>query len=214
MAATRRRTTEYMLLSDVKRAVVNPKLHDQDGIRGSIADQGFVEIPTIDERTGHLVAGHGRLTALEEMHYAGQDPPPDVEVNADGEWLLPVSRGWASRDDKHAAAYLVASNKLTSNGGWNDDQLAAILSDLNADDMLQLTGFTDDELGNLLRVDDDDDGPGAGGDPDSDDGIPVYGVVVFCNGEAAQDALLYRLQEQRYNAKTIAAAGIKFVRAD
>jgi hypothetical protein len=158
MATTVERRVEYMPLAEIARAPRNPKLHDADGIAASIDEFSLVELPTLDERTGRLVAGHGRLDDLQARVDAGQQQPPEgVRTAGDGTWLVPVLRGWASRDDDHAEAYLLASNNLTIRGGWDQDGLARMLADLSAVDeqLAALTGFDSGEMEELLaRLDD------------------------------------------------------------
>lgn len=163
------RRTEYVRLRELQGADVNPKAHDRQGIALSISSHGLAELPMIDERTGRLIAGHGRLADLCERRGRGDtDPPAGILLDDDGEWLVPVQRGWASRDDEHARAYLVASNKLTESGGWDLDVLPGYLAELAEIDLLPLTGFTDDELAELLKADPQDDtDTDLRGDPDA-----------------------------------------------
>lgn len=146
------RRVEYLPLDQVAQAARNPKRHDQDGIQRSIDRFGFTEPALIDERTGLLVAGHGRHEALAAIRDAGQHPPTGVQVAEDGTWLVPVIRGWSSRSDAEAEAYLVASNRWSELGGWDDDELAALLSDVAAADgeLLNVTGYDADDLQRLL----------------------------------------------------------------
>ena len=146
------RRLDYMPLTEVARAHRNPKKHDSVGIARSMDEFGVVEIPALDERTGRLVAGHGRLDVWLAAAAKQQQPPSGVKVGPDGVWLVPVLRGWASKDDAHAEAYLVGSNQLTINGGWDDPGLAKLLDDLAAEDnsLLRVTGFDDDQLDKLL----------------------------------------------------------------
>jgi hypothetical protein len=58
-----------------------------------MARYGVVEPPVLDERTGRLVAGHGRLEAFAEARAVGLDVPEGVRINAQGEWLVPVISG-------------------------------------------------------------------------------------------------------------------------
>lgn len=90
-------------------------------------------------------------------------------VTADGTWTVPVVRGWASRDDAHAEAYLIASNHLTTAGGWDGEGLSAMLSDLEQVDpvLFAATGFDHAQLDAMLadvaagsRADDEDDADG------------------------------------------------------
>lgn len=167
-AAPERRVV-YLRLSEIQRAERNPKRHATDAIGASIAHFGLAELPLLDERTGRIVAGHGRLNDLDAKKTAGDTPPDGVKVDADGDWLVPLVGGWRSRSDDDAASYLVASNRTTELGGWDDAELADLLSNLDAADaeLLNLTGYDRDDLGALLEsLDPDDDTadpPTAGG---------------------------------------------------
>jgi hypothetical protein len=134
------RYTEYMRLDAIKRAPKNAKMHDFDGIRRAIEHYGSVEQMALDDRTGRLVAGHGRLDVYEYLHEAGRRPPDGVNVDTDGMWLAPVGRGWSSRNDEEAEAYVVASNWLTMKGGHDDRELYEMLAELQEADVLALTG--------------------------------------------------------------------------
>jgi hypothetical protein len=143
------RYVEYVRLDNVQLAESNPKEHDEAGIAASLDDFGIGELPLIDERTGRLVAGHGRYRQLVRLAADGRRRPAGVNAAEDGTWLMPLIRGWKSRSDEHAKAYLLASNKLTENGGWNDRALYAMLQDVNEAELLNLTGFGDEDLDNL-----------------------------------------------------------------
>jgi len=57
------RWIDYQPISDVKGAERNPKQHSPE--LGSAIDRfGFADGVILDERTGRLVAGHGRLERL------------------------------------------------------------------------------------------------------------------------------------------------------
>ncbi len=180
---------DYLDLDEVTPAIRNPKHHDTEGIARSISHHGVAELPLLDERTGRLIAGHGRLTDLRTRRAAGGTPPAGVKVDDTGRWLVPVVRGWSSRSDEDAEAYLVASNHLTTKGGWDDEALGQILADLNEADpaLLELTGFDEDDLAALLGDDEDDDGPSGGGDGDNapeppDTPVSVPGDVWLLGG--------------------------------
>jgi 16S rRNA G966 N2-methylase RsmD len=165
------RYVDYVPLADVQLAPRNAKGHAADAINKSIGHFGFAELPLLDERTGRLVAGHGRHEQLVAMHTAGGDPPDGVRVDDTGTWFMPVIRGWASRSDADADAdaYLIASNQLTTKGGWEDRGLAEILEELQDAHLLELTGFDDDDLTRLLDdiASEEPEPTGAGGDADS-----------------------------------------------
>lgn len=142
---------DYMPIDTLLPAERNPKRHDGDGIRRSIGRFGYTKCALIDERTGRLVAGHGRLEQLRAMRTAGDAPPDGVMVDNQGRWLMPVERGWASRNDHEAEAYTIASNRWTERGGWDEQSLAEVLKDIvNADaDLLAAAGYTERYLRDL-----------------------------------------------------------------
>jgi hypothetical protein len=190
-----------MPLSAIRRAPRNPKLHDANGIRASLARFGVADLPVLDERTGQLVSGHGRL---DQFHYLAALSPAELEeltgrpglpggVRVDpvsGEWLLPVARGWASANDAEAEAYLVAANSLTMFGGWDDQALVDLLTELGETDptLLTVTGYGADDLSTLLTNVGVGAGQGAGGGdrqppedfPEYDEAIPVEHTCPAC----------------------------------
>ncbi|WP_146073843.1 hypothetical protein [Amycolatopsis sp. CA-126428] len=176
------RYVEYMPIKDIQAATRNPKEHDTAGISRSIGHFGLAELPLVDERTGRLVAGHGRYLQLRAWAEEGRAAPEGVQVDEDGRWLMPVIRGWASRSDDDAEAYLIASNQLTVKGGWDDRMLAEVLHDLGEAQMLDLTGYDADDLAALedaLTADDDEEGePGEGDPPDKGEALRLAGVTV------------------------------------
>lgn len=152
-----------MPLSAIERAPRNPKQHDAEGIRASMARFGVADLPVLDERTGRLVSGHGRL---EQLQYLADLPPAALEEilgrpglpggvqldPASGQWTVPVVRGWASSSDEEAETYLLYANKSTMNAGFDDNELAQIMAELVAFDegLASLAGF-DSELDDLFR---------------------------------------------------------------
>ena len=146
---------EYMPLDKLIRAPRNPKGHDLGAIHESLDAHGFVEPLVLNETTGRMVVGHGRLDSLQQMKVAGEPPPDRVRVTKrDGEntvWLVPVVRGIAFETDEAAEAYLIGSNRLVQLGGWLDDDLAKVMADLAAADKLAGTGFDKDDVDALLK---------------------------------------------------------------
>lgn len=125
------RWIEELDLDSIRRAPQNPKAHDDALIARSMARFGYVETMTLDDRTGLLVAGHGRLDYLTEQRNAGDPPPEGVRVGAGGAWLVPVQRGWSSASDLEADEYLVVSNQATIAGGWVRTELADLLESID-----------------------------------------------------------------------------------
>lgn len=208
MAGPRRRT-EYMPLPDVLRAPRNPKGHAGELIARSITRFGVVELPAIDDRTGRLVAGHGRLDDWQQRRLAGETPPDGVDVDPDtGEWLVPVTRGWASRTDAEAEAYLVLSNQVTTAGGWDDAALAQLLADLRDEDptlaLLHLTGFDESYIDKHLDDGNPWDAAGPAGEgPLADDTVTPYVVMVLCISETEQRAVAEKLTADGHTARIV-----------
>jgi hypothetical protein len=101
----------------------------------SIREWGWT-IPVLVDESGSIIAGHGRVRAAERLSL---DQVPCI-----------VARGWT---DAQKRAYLIADNKLTEQGGWDDSLLGMELSELQAENFdLGLLGFGDLELVDLLKI--------------------------------------------------------------
>jgi len=120
---------EYMPLSEIVGADINPKDHDIGQIYQSIKRFGFTQPIMMNENTGKLLAGHGRLQTLQQMKQGGEKIPNRIKEK-DGEWLVPVLKGISFEDDMEAQAYLIADNRLTELGGWNTGELVDTLQEL------------------------------------------------------------------------------------
>lgn len=144
------RSLQYVPVDEIPDAPTNAKDHARTLIDSSITRFRFIEPLVIDERTGRLIAGHGRRDSLQRMQRAGLTPPEGIQVRKDGTWMAPVSRGWASVDDDDAEAAGIALNRVGEAGGWLDDQLHDSLTRLAAlPDGLAALGFTKADLTRL-----------------------------------------------------------------
>lgn len=144
------RWLEYIDVDALQPHPDNPKDHDDDVLDASLERFGYTEPVMVDERTGLLAAGHGRRELVLRARARGEAPPEGVVVR-DGQWLVPVVRGWSSADDVEAKAWLVASNQTPAAGGWVDDRLAAILAEAQETSAgLDGLGWSADELDTLM----------------------------------------------------------------
>lgn len=141
---------EYLPLSRIRRARRNPKEHDLGAIHASIETHGFTAPLLYDEATGALVAGHGRLEALEQRRRLGKPAPFRIPVKGN-EWFVPVIRGLRFASEADAEAYLLADNHIVELGGWNDAELAAVLTDLGKSGFLEKTSYDGEDLDRLLK---------------------------------------------------------------
>lgn len=135
------RNIAYLPLTDLEPDPANPKGHDEALIGSSIVRHGLVDMIVRDDRTGRLIAGHGRRKALAAMWEAGMEPPEGVRVSHDGEWLVPVVVGWGSDSDLEARAALIELNRTTEVGGWVDESLLESLTWLEEQGAPPVIGF-------------------------------------------------------------------------
>lgn len=137
---------KYLPLSTLRASGRNPKRHDLIALSESFSRFGYVAPMILDERTGLLVAGHGRLDALRQTKARGAKPPGRITVDATGEWLIPVVHGVAFASEVDAEGYLLTDNQQVLLGDWDDEELARVLADLQAQDGLYGTGFDAQEM--------------------------------------------------------------------
>ena len=144
-----------MPLSEIVEADSNPKDHDIGQIYQSIKRFGFTQPIMMNENTGKLLAGHGRLQTLQQMKQAGEKTPNRIKEK-DDEWLVPVLKGISFEDDMEAQAYLIADNRLTELGGWNTGELVETLQDLIEGGLdLDGVGYDFDDLESMVNQIDD-----------------------------------------------------------
>jgi hypothetical protein len=151
---------EYVSIDELPPWPRNPKLHDRDSTKESLMRFGFTAPVLVDEGTGRLVAGHGRIEALQELRAEGAEAPARIRVDGDS-WLVPVVRGLHFASAQEAEAYLLADNRLVEKGGWDDNMLKTMLEDLQRAstedaDVLAGLGWSDKEVAALIRLHDDE----------------------------------------------------------
>lgn len=167
MTDTPPRTLEYVPLDSIEVAKWNPKDHDAAAIAASISEHGYVVPMVLDDRTGRLVAGHGRRDELLAARAAGNGAPDGVMVDEQGRWLVPVVRGWRSRNDDQADRYVVSDNRTTEAGGWKRDDLTDRLARWRDRDQLAGTGWSPRDANEYMAGGDKDRPPAP--DPDVPD---------------------------------------------
>jgi len=176
---TTRHEITYQPLDQLQPHPANPKDHDVGAVISSIHRFGIAGPIIVDQRTGYILAGHGRVKALKAIRDDGGTPPEGVTVADDpdnaGEWVVPVMDSWASRTDYDAHAAMIALNRTTELGGWDQTALVTLLDQLAEFDDLDGVGYDADDLDNLkyqlAQLDEynEDDVGGFGGEIDIDD---------------------------------------------
>ena len=126
----------------------NARTHSDEQIAqlaASIEEWGWT-IPVLVDEAGGIIAGHGRVMAA---HRLGLEDVPVM-----------VAAGWS---DAKKRAYMLADNKLTLNAEWDLERLAIEIAELRASDFdISLIGFSESEIDDLLKADEDGAGTGAG----------------------------------------------------
>ena len=148
---------KYENLDDIIGADNNPKDHDLGVLYQSMKRFGFTNPIIMNESTGKLLAGHGRLQTLKMLRDNGEKAPDRIEVEVDtGDknieyWYVPVLYGVSIDNVSEAQAYLIADNRLTELGGWKPmdlmDSLTEILEDTGN---LDGTGYDLDDVETIL----------------------------------------------------------------
>ncbi len=165
----------------------NPRTHSPeqvDQIAASIREWGWT-VPVLVDEQGGLIAGHGRVMAAKLL---GLEEIPVM-----------VAAGWTEAQKR---AYVIADNKLTLNGGWDDELLKVEVGDLKALDFdLGLIGFSLGEIGALS----DAAAPGEGGieTPGAGSYKEQYGVIVVCSSETDQAEIYQRLKGEGLTVKVV-----------
>jgi len=147
---------EYMPVDDLVYRLdsSNPKEHDLGLLDVLFTAYGYTSPVLLNETTGLLLAGHGRVERMYARWSLWKDSngtaatiPDRVEVK-DGQWLIPVIRG-LHMESTLAKRYLIADNQATIAGGWNEEQLVRLVLDLPTEQR-QETGIDDYDVNRIL----------------------------------------------------------------
>jgi hypothetical protein len=150
-------SVKYENLDDIIQADTNPKDHDLGVLYQSMKRFGFTNPIIVNESTGKLLAGHGRLQTLQMMRDNGEKAPDRIEVEVDTgdetieNWYVPVLYGVSMDNLAEAQAYLIADNRLTELGGWKPMDLMENLSEIIEETgNLDGTGYDLDDVETIL----------------------------------------------------------------
>ncbi len=186
---------QYSDLEQLHPNPLNPKEHDLSAISASIKRFGYVEPVVVDTRTNKIVSGHGRVEQLQALKMLGQDPPEGIQVQ-DDRWLIPTVY-WTSKNDTEANAYIIAANRTTELGGWNDQALNDLLTEISQSELgLEGIGFQEKDLVRFLAHLDQ-------GDADQELLPERWSIIVKCNSERHQAELLFEFQTKGIECQAI-----------
>jgi len=146
---------EFVRINKLHPHAKNPRHNDHavTAIANSIKRFGFTS-PIVANKDHTILAGHTRWKAAKQI---GLETVPVVYVD-----LSPVD----------AELLMIADNKLGEKADWNTDQLSDLLTGLREKgEDLEILGFDDEELGDLLADLDDDSDPFGDGETTEDQGF-------------------------------------------
>lgn len=110
----------------------NAKMHSEEQVKAiarSIEEFGFLS-PCLIDREYNLIAGHGRVMACKEL---GITEVPCVFAEG--------------LTDAQRRAYILADNRLTEMGAWDQEKVSKELNDLFSEGFdIELTGFSFDDI--------------------------------------------------------------------
>lgn len=137
-------------INDLKEYENNSRVHSNEQIlqiKESIKQFGFTN-PLLVKPDLTIIAGHGRLEAIKALNKL------DYKDNPISEIPCIIVSGLSENDYK---ALVIADNKIALNAGWDLDILKEELTLLeNENYNLDLLGFNNDELNDLLNISIDD----------------------------------------------------------
>lgn len=144
---------ETVPLADLHLDPANARKHGEinlESIIGSLRRFGQAEPLVVHARSGRVIGGNGRLVAMQKL---GWKTCEIVRVDL---------------DDLEATALGIALNRTAELAEWNEDTLAKLLANLKAEGAIDGTGFSDEDIDQLLA----DVEPEIDPDELSDDDIP------------------------------------------
>lgn len=151
-------------------------------IAASIKAFGF-NAPVLIMADGTIIAGHGRVLAARKLKMA---EVPCVVLE--------------HLSESDARAYIIADNKLTEAGAWDNDVLQMELAELkDCGFNLADFGFSDSELKTLLEgvV------PSGDGSKEAPMGELQYKVIIDCINEEEQADLLARFEQEGLKCRAL-----------
>ena len=174
----------YRAPGDLKPYARNSRTHSKaqvETLARSISTYGFTN-PILLAEDGTIIAGHGRLQAAIAL---GLDQVPTITL--------------IGLTDAQRRALVLADNRIALDAGWDVEMLQVELADLKSDGFdLSLTGFSLEELDNLLAPAEDardpNDAPALPAEPMSKPGdIYVMGPHRLIVGDSTDVGVLGRL---------------------
>jgi ParB-like nuclease family protein len=161
--ATGALSIRYVPVDSLKPYPKNARVHSAEQISQIAASMGEFGVvnPLLIDEAREIIAGHGRLEAVRRL---GMATVPTIML-----------RGLSAAQKK---ALRIADNRLALSASWDEDLLRSEIGDLQLGDFdLDLLGFGDGELADLLGDGSDGSGAGAFGSLSARFGVPPFSVL-------------------------------------
>lgn len=129
---------EIVALSDLLPYARNSRTHSEAQVKkiiASIQEFGFTN-PVLAAEDGEIIAGHGRVMAAKKI----------------GLKSVPVIR-LPHLTEAQRRAYVVADNRIALDAGWDQELLRLEIGEIGDQIDLTVTGFSVDELSQLVLPD-------------------------------------------------------------
>lgn len=170
-------------LSNLQPFEGNPRTHSAASVQAvanSMKKFGWTNPILVQEGTGRVLAGHGRILAAQKN---GIDTAPVVYLQL---------------SDDEASAYTIVDNQSATLSDWDEERLVTMVRELSGEGFdLSVLGFEESFLQDLL---------GQAPDPPVPEEETVkqeFGVYVKCENEARQVALIERLENEGYACRAL-----------
>jgi ParB-like chromosome segregation protein Spo0J len=167
----------------------NPRKGDIRAVVESFRANGFWGSVVVDERNEQVLAGNHRVMAAREL---GWDEIPVTYVKPDS--------------DEHALRILLADNRTSDLGTYDNDALAQLLDHLASTDAgLAGTGYDQAALDGLLEElgQNEDDDLEMGSEDQSGSLEAAFQILITCRDETQQAELLERLNSEGIECRAL-----------
>lgn len=138
----------YRKLSELKTYPKNYRIGDVEAIIRSIRAFGFNSLLRI-WKDNEILAGNHTFLALKSLYDLGESAPDRIVLKS-GEWLIPCI-DLSGLSEEEAKAYLLADNRISDLAGNDDEALVQLLREIEDPDLIEATGFSEDEYRDLLN---------------------------------------------------------------
>lgn len=134
MSELAKQTYGLVQVGKIKQHPSNPKKGNVKAIRESVDENDFYGAVIVQKSTGHILVGNHRWLA----------------AKAEGLKKIPVI--WLDVDDKAAKKIMLADNRTSDLGGYDQDILKSVLQEVLGDDALRGTGYTEADVDRMVRT--------------------------------------------------------------